>query len=271
MQWLDSAQNLPLGQKTRIDCPDCGEGTQTNAAILNHTAKGYSLYCCACGFNPFRSKGVQTLEERKKIADLNANVTYEKEVVLPDDIRDEIPLIGRLWLYKASISDGMARRLGIGWSERLQRVILPVHDADGNLIWYQGRAVHAGQKPKYLQPSRDRREVMYTRHRLLDDRTPCDSSVAIIVEDIASAIRVCLAGFKAYSLLGTKLTTEQLNRLAKYKRVVTWLDGDRAGKDGAYNIRRSLSMLTEVENIQTELDPKEYSNVQINQILEKYL
>lgn len=268
MKWLDLAQNLPLGQKTRIDCPDCGEGTRTNAAILNHSTRAYSLYCCACGYNPFHIKGVQTLEERKRIQELNDTIPYEREVKLPEDTTSDIPLIGRLWLYKSSISDGMAKRLGIGWSEKLQRVILPVYDEHGQLIWYQGRGVHEGQRPKYLQPSRDRREVMHT---LYGSTRPRDMDMCIIVEDIASSIRVNLAGYRAFSLLGTKITTEQINRLVKYKTVITWLDGDKAGTRGAFAIRKALGVLTSVRNVVTELDPKEYSKQQIQSIIEDNL
>ena len=76
MSWLALAQNLPLGRTSRCDCPQCGEGTNTNAAILNHSARGYSLFCHACGYNPFQDKGIQTLDELKRLKELNEQADH---------------------------------------------------------------------------------------------------------------------------------------------------------------------------------------------------
>ena len=57
MNWLEIAKNLPLGQTARCDCPQCGVGTNTNAAIVNHNPKYYSVYCNACDCREYESKG----------------------------------------------------------------------------------------------------------------------------------------------------------------------------------------------------------------------
>lgn len=263
MNWLTTAQELPVGQKTRSDCPECGSGTNTNAAIVNHTVKGYSLYCNACGFNPFHSKGQQTLEQLTRIRELNAAAEQNafQNIELPHDFTEEIPIAGRLWLYNAGITETVWRKYGIGYSPSTVRVVLPVYDEQGNLIWIQQRAILEGQKPKYLQPSRDRNTIMF-------HATPPESDLrrAIIVEDILSAIRVG-SHCPTYSLLGTKITTAQAAKLSKYSRVTTWLDGDKAGRRGAFNIRKSLGLLTNVDNIVTDKDPKLLSKQEIEEML----
>jgi len=250
-----------MGQKTRRDCPSCGENTNTNAAIVNHAHKGYSLYCNACGYNPFVSKGRLTLEDLKEIKELdNRAKTTHKSMSLPKDFTKDIPIEGRLWLYKSGITPEVWERYGIGYSEYYRRVILPVYDK-GKLIWYQGRAVYDKPSIKYSQPKQDKKHVLYRGHG-----DACSYTTAIIVEDILSAIRVG-KHIDTYSLLGTKITDEQSLVLSKYNRVVTWLDGDKAGRQGAYKIRRSLALVTETGNIATTKDPKYYSDEDILTIL----
>lgn len=88
----------------------------------------------------------------------------------------------------------------------------------------------------------------------------------VIVEDILSAIRVG-KHIDSCSLLGTKITTSQAAELGKYAEVTTWLDSDKAGRSGAYKIRKTLGLITEVSNILTDKDPKELSDKQIKEAL----
>lgn len=258
MEWLALAQELPTGQKTRSNC-ECGDG---NTLIINHNAKGYSCHCFRCDFNDFVGKGTQSLAELTRIRELNeAAESIELDLELPDDFTKEIPLHGRLWLYKGGITESVWREYGIGYSASLDRVVLPVYDTKGNLEWYQCRALHKGQKPKYLQPSRSRDKVLF--------RVGFDGSNlqrVVIVEDILSAIRVG-KHISTSSLLGTKITTGQAAELAKFSRVTTWLDPDKAGRRGAYNIRKTLGLVTDVDNIVTLSDPKELTDHQIKETL----
>lgn len=259
--WIDVAQQLPVGGKTDIACPqDCGSGKKLS---VNHTPKDYWCNCYRCGWTARQSKGKQTLAEIARIKELNEAAKEELPLELPDDYTTDIPLEGRLWLYKAGLSEPVWRKHGIGYSPLLQRVVLPVFDSAGNLIWLQCRAIHAGQLPKYLQPSRDRSEIVMEVGCTSDNMER-----VILTEDILSCIRVgrhCAA----VSLLGTKLTTAQAAKLINHSRVTTWLDSDEAGRKGAASIRRTLGLVTEVDNIVTELDPKMLSDKQIIEELRK--
>jgi predicted RNA-binding Zn-ribbon protein involved in translation (DUF1610 family) len=265
MTWLEIAQNLPLGQKVRYDCPECGLDTNTNAAIVNHTVKYYSLYCNACGFNPISSKGIQTLAEIARIKELNE--LAEKPLTkleLPDDYTQEIPQHARLWLLRAGITESVWRRYKVGYSKSLERVVLPVRDNKSSLIWYQCRALLEGQKPKYIQPSRYKGDVLFR-----SVRKGTGESLVIVVEDILSAIRVG-ESFQAVSILGTKLTTEQASVLGRHT-IGVWLDPDRAGVKGSRTIRRTLGLVTDVFDIQSEVDPKHLSNKVIKELVnDKY-
>lgn len=259
-EWLKVAQNLPLGHKTRIPCSKCG--TDDKSLLVNHGNKAYNAYCFRCGQNPFQMKGEQSLAELKRIKELNHNAYTQKlsALELPSDYTTEIPLQGRLWLYKGSITESTWKTYGIGYSEKLQRVVLPVYNSIHKLVWYQCRAIHNGQSPKYIQPSSNRETILF------QSLNSGNCKRAIVVEDILSAIRVGKQQM-AYSLLGTKITTAQANYLSKYSRVTTWLDPDKAGTKGAYNIRKALQLVTKVDNIVTDKDPKCLSDKEIREAL----
>jgi hypothetical protein len=259
MDWLGLAKTLPTGQKARADC-ECGSG---KTLIVNHFGKKYSAYCFRCGFDKYQIKGISTLEELKKLRELNertALLSFTK-LELPDDFTTDIPLDGRLWLYSGGLTHATWQKYGIGFSPSLQRVVLPVYSKRGTLVWYQMRAILDGQEPKYIQPDRPRGNVMFTAGHARGGLQR-----AIVVEDILSAIRVGEL-VPAYSLLGTKITTEQAALLGSYERVTTWMDDDRAGRDGAYSIRKCLSLVTSVDNIRTDDDPKRLSIQQIEEQL----
>ena len=272
MTWLDIAKNLPQNQHTRGDCPVCGEGTNTNAAIINHNSKYYSIYCNACDNKEYSSKGMLSLEERKRINDLNEQaLTVVHKIELPKDTTyepTEFSRDARTWLFKGGLSPSQWVRHRIGYSKRLERVILPVYDSTNSLIWFQCRAILSGQKPKYIQPTGDRSKVYYAAG---DTRS---TKRAVAVEDIMSAIRVGDAVRSSQttvvSLLGTKVTAGQAEYLSNFDEVTTWFDGDRAGKTGSKNVRQLVGLLTTCNNVRTVEDPKFYSNKHIKEILNVY-
>lgn len=267
--WLETAKQLPLGHKTRVDCPECGENTNTNAMMVSHSSKSYNGFCFACDHKPFEMKGKQTLEELtelKRINNESLQPTEGARCELPEDFTQDIPLEGRLWLYSNGITDKHRRKYNIGYSERLRRVVMPVYDTKGDLIWFQCRALVKGQKPKYLQPSGDKGSVVFQSKTERDKGT---KGRVVVVEDIMSAIRVGETTL-AISLLGTKADTNQINTLSRFSNVTTWLDSDKAGRNGSKTIRQAVGLLTNTTDIVTELDPKAYSNQQIEKILCKY-
>lgn len=264
--WLETAKQLPLGHKTRVDCPECGENTNTNAMMVSHSSKSYNGFCFACDHKPFEMKGKQTLEELTELKRINNESLQHTEGArceLPEDFTQDIPLEGRLWLYSNDITDKIKRKYNIGYSKRLRRVVMPVYDTKGDLIWFQCRALVKGQQPKYLQPSGDKGSVVFQSKTEEDKGT---KERVIVVEDIMSAIRVGEVA-NTISILGTKADTNQINTLSKYSTVTTWLDSDKAGRNGSKTIRQAVGLLTDTKDIVTERDPKSYSEQQIEKIL----
>ena len=275
--WLEIAKNLPIGQTARAECIMCGLGTGAHAAIINHNIKYYSIYCYACGPVGWEGKGTMNLAERKRLKDIDDDAirsTRTRTISLPKDTiftHTEFSREARTWLFKGGLTPTIWKKYRIGYSPRLERVVLPIYGDNNQLIWYQLRAIHKEQKPKYIQPSADKSSIIYTAG------VSGNCKRTVIVEDIMSAIRVGEAGarlpteqsFSATSFLGTKISTAQATITSSYDRCTIWLDADKAGREGAKAIKRTLSMLCTVDQVRSDEDPKSYSNKFIQELLSR--
>lgn len=256
--WLTLAKKQPEGGKARFQ-HDCGEG---KAAIASHGPDGYSGYCFRCGKLGFVPHGKRTLEDLRRLRELNNAARKPLPPELPDDYTtSHMDDSGRRWLAAAGLSPARCRALGIGWSPSMRRVILPVSAG-----YYQARAVEAGQLPKYINPNSADAPIF----EYLSPDDACREAGVVVTEDILSACRVGKHMFAA-SALGTKLSDAgavRLRELAEEGPIYIWLDPDKAGQDGAATMRRQLSLLSDsVHIIESRLDPKLLSDREIRELL----
>ena len=252
MKWIEIAENLPLNTNTRVKC--CGRNRD---AIISSSLSGYSYYCFKCDSRLFHSVRSRTLQQLLNIQELNEQPPI---LEIPGDFTPVIPLEHCLWLYKAGISNEIYTREGIGWSDSLQRIIIPIYNSDGDLTYFQCRAVHKGQIPKYKNPQVSKSRLLYfcgigrARQRI------------VVTEDILSAIRVG-KHTPACSLLGTKTSDEQAGMLSDYKLVSYWLDPDKAGIKGAREGALKVGLATKTEILTSKVDPKHLSDRVLREIL----
>ena len=271
-EWLDSAQRLPEGRSKRISHL-CGEGAVLN---IEHSAEGYRCWCYRCndgGFKPHGRQALSTYINRWN----EAAASYDlSNIRLPEDVsRKSVPWAAARWLGDANITHALAERYGIGYSPSMGRVYLPVYQLVDNavlLVYYQARAVHPGQSPKYLNPRADKSRLWFNSAFSPNGCTE-DSKVAVVTEDILSAIRVGqVRQCSGVSLLGTSTSPYHLERLMQYKHVVIWLDPDSAGERGAEKLRRTLSLTGQLLSVlKTERDPKLYPHDELREILSCHL
>ena len=131
---------------------------------------------------------------------------------------------------------GLARaRSGGGCYDLLRgRVVFPIQDARGRVIAFGGRAMSAGQDPKYLNtpesPVFRKREALYGLPGALEPMRRADR--AIVVEGYFDQIALARAGLgEAVATCGTALTEEHAKSLSRRTRnVVLLFDGDEAGQ-----------------------------------------
>jgi len=145
------------------------------------------------------------------------------------------------------------------------RLMFPIHDEQGRIIAFGGRALSKEDEPKYLNspetPIYKKREVLYNLHRAKDAIRKQDR--VILVEGYMDAIGVTAAGFApVVASCGTSLTGQQIRSLKRHSQhIVVNFDPDAAGGGGAERSLDTLlaeGMFVRVMELDGGLDPDEY-------------
>ncbi len=158
------------------------------------------------------------------------------------------------------------RQEGTGFYDRFRgRLMFPIHNEQGKIIAFGGRALEAGQDPKYLNSSDTeiyhKKRVLFNLHRAKD--AVRKSSRAVLVEGYMDVIGVWSAGVhEVVASCGTALVSDQVRSLRRHaERIVVNFDPDQAGVNAA---EKSIQMLLE-ENMRVRVleleggdDPDEY-------------
>lgn len=139
----------------------------------------------------------------------------------------------------------LAPRSGGGAYDRLRgRVTFPIQDVRGRFIGFGGRALAAGQEPKYLNtpetPLFRKREALFGFPLALEPMRR--SGRAVVVEGYFDLVALHRAGVsETVATCGTALTPEHAKNLRRRAReVVLLFDGDAAGEKA---IDRALEVL----------------------------
>jgi len=145
------------------------------------------------------------------------------------------------------------------------RLMFPIHNERGQAIAFGGRALDAGDEPKYLNspetPIYKKSHVLYNLHRAKEAIRKEDR--IILVEGYMDAIGVTAAGFHAVvASCGTAFTVQQVQALKRHShKIAVNFDPDGAGASAA---ERSINMLLEegmhvrIMELDGGLDPDEY-------------
>ena len=123
------------------------------------------------------------------------------------------------------------------------RITFPIHDRNGRIIGFGGRAIDSDQKPKYLnspetiifQKSRE----LYGLHQAIQHQSPLP--FVIVVEGYMDVIALAQFGVKnAVATLGTATSTSHIQLLNKHTtKIVFCFDGDEAGQKAAWRALES--------------------------------
>jgi DNA primase len=126
------------------------------------------------------------------------------------------------------------------------RIVIPIHNASGELIAYAGRAID-GQEPKYRFPAGFRKSlVLFNLHRAIVSR----ARMVIIVEGFFDAMAVQQAGYPTVALMGSTISRHQAELVsAHFDRAVLMLDGDEAGRQGVVSVGQTLGERVSVSAI----------------------
>jgi DNA primase len=145
------------------------------------------------------------------------------------------------------------------------RLMFPIHNEQGKIIAFGGRALSADDEPKYLNspetPIYKKSHVLYNLHRAKETVRKQDR--VILVEGYMDAIGVTAAGFpNVVASCGTALTTQQVQAVKRHShRIAVNFDPDGPGENAAersIDILLAEGMSVRIVELEGKLDPDEY-------------
>ena len=243
--------DLEIAEGETAHVHHCKEGHNNDRLYISNKEDCYLFYCHHCG-----SKG--KLDKHLKHYHRHVTPKAKPKYVSanpPEDAEFKVmhwPVKAIAWLAKAKLNVKQIEQQGMWWSEKLQRVGIPVV-ANG----YQGfiaRNIDA-HGAKYLVKRKDDQKFIFRRRPKKDSRT------VVIVEDALSCIRLSYAGYNAVALQGTSLTDTMLSYLLDhYDNFIVWLDDDKPEvKIKQVKLKQELDLFGKVSMRKTPNDPKEYT------------
>lgn len=177
------------------------------------------------------------------------STTNEKELVT-ERRRVSSPLKFKLtgidcrhpYLAERGITEQTAREFGVGFYAgpglMHRRLVIPIHDAGGQLIAYCGRSVDQTQPRYRVPPAFAKSETIFNMHRAA---AGADCPV-VVVEGFFDCMKVHQAGIRSVvALMGSVLYEPQRrDLLARFSRVILCLDGDPTGRKASTVITQRL-------------------------------
>jgi DNA primase len=133
-------------------------------------------------------------------------------------------------------------KFALGFSEKQNSVIVPMHSPDGMCIGFVARTIE-GKEFKNT-PGLPKSKILFNLHRIKS------SDIVYVVESSFDAIRLDQVGFPAVATLGANVSTSQMKLLEKYfNNVVLIADNDEAGNIMKDRLVEKLGSLVTIINI----------------------
>lgn len=145
------------------------------------------------------------------------------------------------------------------------RIIFPIWDADGQVVGFTSRAVHADQIPKYLNSAEsfifNKGQILYGFHLVKNFLR--EKNQVIIVEGNMDQLALYQAGLKtAVAVMGVAISENSVNLLLRYtKNIYLAMDSDEAGMRSMKKINGMFlakGILVKVINFLPCKDPDEF-------------
>jgi DNA primase len=125
------------------------------------------------------------------------------------------------------------------------RLVIPIHNAQGELIAYCGRSLDQ-TSPRYrVPPGFAKSEVLFNMHRA----AATEDSAVVVVEGFFDCMKVHQAGIPSVvALMGAVLYEPQCGVLVdRFRQVILMLDGDLTGRKASKVIAEKLRPISTVQ------------------------
>ena len=205
----------------------------------------------------------------------NELVTKRREVSLPLTFTLREVDYAHPYLADRGISPETALEFGVGFYAgpglMSGRLVIPIHNANGDLIAYCGRSVDQSQ-PRYRVPPRfAKSEILFNMHRA----AATGGSAVVVVEGFFDCMKLRQAGIRSVvALMGSALYEPQRCALVgRFGHVVVMLDGDVTGRKASKTVADRLRPHCTVQVVELHLgtQPDQLSTEAVRGILQPAL
>jgi len=224
--------DLTEGQKHRGKCPECGR--YNTFTVANNSGKLlWNCYANSCRLSGILAINMSVEEIKNKMEQRqslkieinnpsNLNVAKPTPIFkLPDSVVK--PGEHEALIFKFCEDYGIDEQaLGLLYDVKEDRIVFPMFD-NNKMVDAIGRAIESSIVPKWLR---------YGNYSNGFIRGNC--LIAVVVEDCISACVVESIGLTGIAILGTSLTSEHIEGLRRFNKVIVALDPDAAAKTIEY-------------------------------------
>lgn len=181
------------------------------------------------------------------------------------------------YLHERGITKKCIAEFGVGYCEQGSmkgRVVIPVHNKDGQLVAYAGRwpgTLPDEDTPKYkLPPGFKKAQELFNVHRAFAEP---DTSPLVIVEGFFDCMTLWQQGIRrVVALMGSSLSSQQeetiAQKLTSQSRIVLLLDEDEAGREARGKITPRLANHCYVRTIRFEEEGQQPDSLTAKQLEE---
>jgi DNA primase len=175
------------------------------------------------------------------------------------------------YVLSRGLSEEIARYFGVGYyggnGFLHRRIVIPIHNEQGELVAYSGRAIDQTE-PKYRLPAGfHKSHLLFNLHRAIGsgDRR------LILVEGFFDTFKIHQAGHhNVAALMGSNLSERQTSLVGTYfDQAILMLDGDEAGKAATASAADALSshIAVQIAELASGSQPDQLASREINQLL----
>lgn len=167
------------------------------------------------------------------------------------------------WLKARGVNEQTINYFNLQFDELSGSIAYPLK-IEKEIVGYQLRDVN--KKIKTIRYTKEEEPFLF-------ECCANNAATVVVVEDPVSAMRIWQeTKVNTVSILGTKLSSSnKVYLLSKYKKIITWMDGDLPGYKAGQKIANDLDGFCETRLIYSTSDPKDLKGWEIRLLLGKIL